>query len=212
VNHAVSEDAETEEEKGSEEVSIARVEKDEWTPQLRKMMRGLAPAARKARLARTGYKVVALLKVKMDQQVGFADGTPYKKLKIKFRYHGTKTVRATKKNIARRARGAQVRMGTFTRAGGQTLLDSRSGKVITVTDKTPVTASTKALIDLGDLKKSWDVLLATGQYVDIGNLTPLEKLKAYYNDDRGAFGWGRISSDEAIGFYMQDFDKAMGFA
>ena len=192
-------------------MSIARVEKDEWTPQLRRMRRGLAPAARKTRLARTGYKAVALLKVKMDQQVGFADGAPYAKLKIKFRYHGTKTVGATKKNIARRARGATVRNETFVRMNNG-VAHVRGGKVINVTDKTPVTASTKALIDLGDLKKSWDVLLATGQYVDLGNLTPLEKLKAYYNDDRGRFGWGRISSDEAMVYYMENFDKAMGFA
>ena len=89
-------------------MSIARVEKDGWTPQLRRMRRALTPAARKQRLARTGYKLVALLKVKMNQQKGFADNAPYRKLKIKYRYHGTKDVVATKKNIARRARGQHV--------------------------------------------------------------------------------------------------------
>jgi len=189
-----------------------RVEKNEWKPQINRMRKALAPTARKRRLVTTGYKVVALLKVKMAKQKGFADDAPYAKLKIKYRYHGTKDVSATSKNIARRARGAQVRTATFVRGGGQTLLDAKTRKVIRITNKTKVTDSTKALIDLGDLRRSWDVLLATNAYVDVGNVTPLEKLKAYYNDDRGHFDWGRISSNEAVEAYMADFDRQMGFA
>jgi hypothetical protein len=189
-----------------------RVDKNEWTPQFRKMRRGLSPASRNRRLVKTGYKVVALLKVKMTKQKGFSDDAPYRKLKIKYRYHGQKDVIASKKNIARRARGAQVRRETFTRSGGQTLLDSRSGRVIRITNKTKVTDSTKAVIDTAATRNSWDVLASGPGYVDVGNLTPFEKLKAYYNDDRVHADWGRISTEEALAAYMADFDRQMGFA
>lgn len=187
------------------------IEKNEWTPQLRRAKKALSPASRKRRLVMTGYKVVALLKVKMDQQKGFADNVPYAKLKIKYRYHGTKDVSATKKNLARRARGATVRTETFVKTING-VAHARQGKVIRITSKTPVTDSTKALIDTGDLRRSWDVLSATNAYVDVGNVTPLEKVKAYYNDDRGRFKWGRASEAEAMEAYLADFDRQMGFA
>jgi hypothetical protein len=187
------------------------VPKNEWTPQLKRMRKALSPAARKRRLINTGYKMVALRKAKMDQQKGFADNTPFRPLKIKWRYHGTKDVMATKKNIARATRGAQVRNEVFVK-----MVDGvahvRGGKVIQVRARTKVTPASKAVIDTAATKNSFDVIGQGTGYVDVGNLTPFEKAKAFYNDDRLKADWGRVSTQEALDVYMADFDRQMGFA
>lgn len=147
-----------------------------------------------------GERIVFVVKRQMDRQRGFGNDKKYKKLKIKWRYHGRKELVASKRNMARRIRGTGIR---------ETTIKGKNTKLVSVADKTKVTASTVILQDMGDLKRSWDVLKFDEGRVEVGPLTPAEKEKAYYNDDRGNWDWGTKSipvvEKEFLGYLDKHF-------
>ncbi len=173
---------------------------DEWTPAFDRIVKALSDQAQQLALTDLGYRLVLRVKQLIQRQVGFADLTAYKKLRIKWRYHGQKTLVNNAKNRRRRARGTEV-----------------TADNVTVVDKTRVTAATKALIDLGDLLRSWDVVYVSPKRVDVAPKTPAEMAKAYYNDDRGDWSWsggssGENSTDFAFRIYVDHFDRNAGFS
>ena len=167
--------------------------KDEWTPALKKLSEGLdAPALRRF-WGDMGMKLVLLIKVAMDNQVGLERKQKYRKLKIKWRYHGRKQLQASQRNLNRRIRGTMT-------AGGQ----------VTVASKTRVGPETVALQDTRQLYRSWSVLQRDAAGVTVGNRTPAEKLKAVYNDDRGKWDWGKEVSDKMLDHMTEYADKLLG--
>ena len=77
------------------------------------------------------------------------------------------------------------------------------------TIKSPITALTKALIDFGDLVRSWDVLKLNSKKVEIGPNTAHESMKAFYNDDRGDWEWSDKRSDEARDMWINNIEKGI---
>lgn len=149
---------------------------DEWTGALTNVLKAWSAESQRLALSRIGAQVVVRIKTYMTNQLGFANGTPYKKLRIRYRYHGHKTL-----------------------VGGRT------------TNKTAVTSATKALIDYGDLLKSWNILARSSERIDIGPNTPFDMAKATFNEDRGDWGWGRDSTDFVEKIWVRHFDQKAKF-
>lgn len=69
---------------------------DAWTvvdnvsPALQRLAHNLERARGRRQFAMYGQKTAAMAKRAMSHSVGFSDQVPYKKLKIKWRYHGHK--------------------------------------------------------------------------------------------------------------------------
>jgi len=179
------------------------IPKDEWTPTLRKLSVNMSRAKQRRMLGKLGVWIVARVQGRMRAQKGFGDGAPYAALKIKWRYHGRKQIGLTKRTAGRQIRGTGVvAIGTKTKTG-----KGRVKRMITVADKTKVTSATKALIDMGDLMRSFDVLKATHKKVDVGPNSSKESMKALYNDDRGDWQWGKKVSDAAFKVWVRMMDK-----
>lgn len=168
----------------------AYIQKDEWTPTMEIIEGKLNGFSLKRFWGDIGKRIVAVLKTRMQDSIGFSDHQRYKKLKIDYRYHGHKSLVASPKNLSRKARGAKPK-------GGE----------IEIVSKTAVTSETKPLIDTGRLKRSWAVKDYNSNSVKIGNKWPAEKLKAVYNDDRGHWEWKRKSAREAFEMFLGYLDK-----
>jgi len=178
-------------------VASTTVIKDEWSPTLEKLIGKLSNRERRRFFGDLGEKIVFIIKNNMNHSVGFGDKIKYRKLKIKWRYRGSKNLIASTRNLARAGRGASIRMETI---GGI------RRETIRVTDKQKVTSSTKPLIFTRYLLKSWNVRRYGAGFVEIGPNAPAESEKAYYNDDRGDWNWKRRNSKEAIDRFLGYID------
>ncbi len=166
-----------------------RVLKDGISPAIAKALNGLAPVKRKRFFGDLGEKIVASIKSMMVAQLGWGNRKPYRTLKIKWRYHGRKSLSDT---AANRAKISWSMAGEAARAVG-----AGSGK-LSVVDKTRVGPDTKALIDLADLLEQWGVTDHDADSVVIKPKTGREGEKAFYNDDRGDWDWRKYNSDEVF--------------
>lgn len=175
-----------------------KVHKDEWTPTLLELKKKFMADELKDFFGDLGQRIVSTIKKDMSRSRGFKDGVPYKKLIIEWRYHGRKRLMASKKNLLRQIQGTAIETE---------VVKGKKRKVVTVADKTKVTPDTKPLIDLGDLWKSWDVLKHSATGLLVGNKTPMEKEKAFYNDDRGRWDWGRTSINDVFDRFVRYIDK-----
>lgn len=185
--------------------------KDEWSPTLELLLDKLSGPERRKFFGDLGMRTVGVIKNKMSRSKGFGNNRRYRKLKIKWRYHGHKEVAASKKNLARAVRGASitsewVSASRRTRSGGSLL---RERKRIKIVDKTKVTSSTKPLIDLGHLLRSWSVRKRGVGFVEFGPRTPAEAEKAYYNEDRGQWNWKTKSADRVMEDFLGYIDEGV---
>lgn len=73
------------------------VVKDEWTPTLQELTEKFSPREMRKFFGDIGQKVVHDLKRDMARSKGFSDKKRYRKLRIKWRYHGRKTLVAGSK-------------------------------------------------------------------------------------------------------------------
>ena len=167
--------------------------KNEWTPALQKLSKGLDNEQLRRFWGDMGMKLVMLIKVAMDDQKGLEHRKKYRKLNIEWRYHGRKQLQASTRNLKRRIRGT-----------------STAGDQVTVASKTRVGPETVALQDTRQLYRSWSVLHRDATGVTVGNRTPAEKLKAVYNDDRGQWAFGREVSDKLLDHMAEYADKLLG--
>lgn len=177
------------------------VPKDEWTPTLKALQAGLDPKELKRFWGDLGQKLVFQIKTFMDAQKGLEDGKKYRKLKIKWRYHGQKELIANKKNMARKARGADAQ---------ERIIGGVATRTIRVTNKTKVGPDTVVLQDTRQLYRSWSVLSHDADGATVGNRTPAEKLKAVYNDEsRGHWDFGKQIADKLMGNFVEYWDKLL---
>ena len=187
------------------------VVKDEWTPTLQELTEKFSPREMRKFFGDIGQKVVHDLKRDMARSKGFSDKKRYRKLKIKWRYHGFKELALTKKNLSVWAgksllKDSSVRTQYIRKASGQRVIK----KTGIFRDKTKVTSSTRPLIDIGDLLRSWTVRKYTHRLVEVGPRKPAEQAKASYNDaSRGHWDWGNKSTDEVWEALLGHVDKGI---
>jgi hypothetical protein len=201
---------------------------DEWTETLDLLVDKFSDKGRKKRFKKLGYQMKARAKRMMTKSKGFGNERPYAPLKIKYRYHGRKTVAANKRNLTfarKHSRSATVLSARSSRSGGVNIYG------VSKVSKTKVTSSTKPLIDRGGFRRSWDVLeLKPGMVVMAPDSEFHRGLAAIHGGDdkatqittssrsgavnlsrtipnRGDWDWGKRAADAAEAAYMKDIDK-----
>ena len=179
-------------------MSDVRVLRDQISPAVAKALNGLSSTKRKRFFGDLGEKIVASIKTMMIAQMGWGNRKPYRALKIKWRYHGRKSLTDT---AANRGRINWSMAGEAARAVGV-----GSGQV-SVVDKSRVTADSKALIDLADLLEQWGVSDHDNESVTVKPKTGREAEKAAYNDDRGDWDWRKNNSDDVFRRFTGFIDK-----
>lgn len=171
--------------------------RDTWSPLLSDILEALEPSERRKVNGKLAIKTVSRVKLAISRSKGFGTGKKYRKLRIEFRYHGTKELQASRKNVKRAGRRKQTS-------------SQRMSGTISVADKTAVTSATKPLMDLGDLRRSWDVLKHNEHGFEVGPNNPNDAAKAFYNDDRGEWEWSDKRADQVLKQLAKSFDKTAG--
>ena len=173
------------------------ISKNTWSPTLDEIIRRTGSSSMRRYMGDLGARISFAIKSSMENQHGFANHVPYAPLKIEFRYDGRKQLINNAGNFGRRARGATAQAEVI---GG------KSAQTIGVSRRVPVAPGT-TLFHTGMLHRTWDVLSRSKSHVEIGNLAPAEREKAFYNDDRGEFGWGVRSIQDVENDFGRFMDR-----
>jgi len=130
------------------------------TPILDKLDENLAPGTQRKAMRKGAVWLTTEIKSNIGASKGLENQKKYKKLKIKYRYHGRKTRVMNKRNIA-----LAKKLRAVNRRSAVIVGDDEG---ISFTNKTKVTKATKPLVDRGNFKRSWGVLRARADRVDVG--------------------------------------------
>jgi len=177
------------------------------TPILDKLDGNLSPGTQRKAMRKGAVWLTTAIKYNIGASKGLENQKRYKRLKIKYRYHGRKELSPTRANIKfaeRNPRSADVIPG---------------GGVLKVS-RTVVTGATKPLVDRGNFKRSWGILRARADRVDVGPRDGHNGALAIYHGpgkpdavrkqkNRTDTRWGRRTADQFVKVFMRMVDAGV---
>jgi len=176
-------------------------------PALELLDRNLSPPQQRKAMRKGAIWLTTAIKYNIGASTGLENQKRYKRLKIKYRYHGRKELATTRANIKfaeRNPRSADIIPG---------------GGVLKVS-KTKVTNATRPLVDRGNFKRSWGVLRSRADRVDVGPRDGHNGALAIYHGpgkpdsvrkqkNRTDTRWGKRTAGQFIKVFMRMVDAGV---